>query len=441
MRYGAVDGSAFSFMTGCGEAYFAAFALALGLGELAAGLIGPVPQLIAACSMLFAHAFIIRLGSLKKWVVLLASIQASVFAPLTAIAVLGAAPAWLVYACVSLYWIGSIGGGAAWNAWATAMYPAAIRPRYFGRRTRLQQFFVLVGLVSGGAILQSIGSGNPGPGTAAYAILFAASGLARALSVAMLTRHSDPVPIPPGFRDVRLPEFAAGLRNHRGGKLLLAMVCLQATAMVAGPFFAPYMLAQLDLEYAEYMGVVGTMVLAKSLALPTIGELIKRIGARPVLLLGGFGIVPLSAMWVVSDHIAYLLLCQIISGVCWAAYELASFLLLFDTIPIRERVGLLARYNLVNTLASALGAAAGGALLGSLGTDANAYLTVFAVSSGLRLLAAPLLLRVERGEPSATDIPVRPISVGAGAASMDRPVLAGLDDTEPSEQPAESSPV
>lgn len=453
MRYGAIDGSAFSVMTGIGEAYFAAFAIALGLGEVATGLIGPLPQLLAACSMLFVHGLILRIGSLKRWVVLLAMVQACVFCPLAAIAVWGSAPVWLVYTLIAVYWTGSIGAGAAWNAWATAIYPAAIRPRYFGWRTRLQQLSVLVGLVAGGLVLHALSSDGEGDaaqgwlgggwldGTRVFAVLFIAAGLMRGLSVWMLCLHSDPVPIPAGFRDVGLPEFARGLRRHRGGKLMLAMLTLQAAAMVSGPFFAPYMLSELDLGYANYMIVIGVMVLSKSLALPHVGNLVKRVGARPVLLIGGIGIVPMSAMWVLSDNIWYLMFCQVCAGVVWAMYELSSFLMLFDTIPVRERVGLLARYNLINTLAIAAGAVGGAALLSALGTGASGYLTVFAVSSGVRLLAVPLLLRVEKGnEPLSTDVPLRPISVGAGAASMDRPVLAGLDDGgDEADGPDESS--
>ncbi len=443
MRLGVVDGTAFSVMTGVGEAYFAAFALAIGMSEVSAGLVGPVPQFAAACAMLFVHGVILRLRSLKRWVVLLASIQAMVFAPLTAIAVFGGAPAWVVFSLLAVYWTGTVGGGAAWNAWAAALYPSAIRARYFGWRTRLQQFGVLVGLVAGGAILQTSGGG--GAEGRVYAVLFALAGLARGVSVLMLSLHSDPVPIPDGFRDVGLREFAGGLRGHRGGRLLLAMLMLQGAAMFSAPFFAPYMLAQLEMSYGSYMALIGTMVLTKSLALPHLGGLIKRVGARPVLIAGGFGIVPMSIMWVGSEHIAYLLFCQVCSGVVWAAYELASFLLLFDTIPAGERVGLLARYNLINTLVSALGAGAGAVLLGAMGTGQDAYLTVFAVSSGLRLAAVPLLLRVERGAAAVThasEIPLRPIAVGPGGASMDRPVLAGLEanpNTGAADEPAGDS--
>jgi hypothetical protein len=39
-----LDGMAWSILVGCGETYFAAFVLSLGMGEVAAGLVSSVPM-------------------------------------------------------------------------------------------------------------------------------------------------------------------------------------------------------------------------------------------------------------------------------------------------------------------------------------------------------------------------------------------------------------
>ena len=85
---------------------------------------------------------------------------------------------------------------------------------------------------------------------------------------------------------------------------------------------------------------------------------------------------------------------QIVAGTCWASYELAVVLLFFEAVPHRERTGVITAYNLGLAVATLAGAGAGGIVLRMLGEDRNAYCTVFALSSLLRLATVPLLLRV-----------------------------------------------
>ena len=120
-----------------------------------------------------------------------------------------------------------------------------------------------------------------------------------------------------------------------------------------------------------------------------------------------------------SADIPYLVGVQCLAGAAWAAYELAVVLLFFEAASHRERTGVVTVYNLGHALAWVVGAASGGLLLRSLGEDRNAYFTVFAVSTVLRLAAIPLLRRVhlptqkskEAGEPDGD---------GEGSESLDR---------------------
>src|SRR5512138_90302 len=104
LRLSTADAMLFSVMVGCGEAYFVAFALAVGLGELLAGLVSSVPLLAGALLQLASPWAVRRLGSHKRWVVATAGLQALSFSPLAAAAFLGRVPAWLIFVCVGLYW-------------------------------------------------------------------------------------------------------------------------------------------------------------------------------------------------------------------------------------------------------------------------------------------------------------------------------------------------
>jgi hypothetical protein len=61
------EGVAWSVMVGIGETYFPAFALALGMGEVGAGLIASIPLLAGGLLQLVTPHGVTRLGSRRRW--------------------------------------------------------------------------------------------------------------------------------------------------------------------------------------------------------------------------------------------------------------------------------------------------------------------------------------------------------------------------------------
>src|SRR4249920_2779074 len=86
LRNSVSDGAAFSVMVGIGETYFPAFVLAMGMGEISAGLIASIPILVGAILQMVSPAAVVRLGSNRRWVVACVTVQAASFAPLVAAA-------------------------------------------------------------------------------------------------------------------------------------------------------------------------------------------------------------------------------------------------------------------------------------------------------------------------------------------------------------------
>src|SRR5882672_4659761 len=83
------DAIAASLMVGTGETYIAAFALALGLGDIVAGYAASGPFFAGAILQLVSPWGVRRLGSHRRWVVLCALLQAASFIPLCAAALYG----------------------------------------------------------------------------------------------------------------------------------------------------------------------------------------------------------------------------------------------------------------------------------------------------------------------------------------------------------------
>lgn len=437
LRLSTTDAMLFSTMVGCGEAYFVAFALALGMGEALAGLLSSIPLLAGALLQLAGPWAVSKLGSHKKWVVLTAGLQALSFIPMIIAALMGQMPAWLMFLCVGIYWALNLGGGPAWNTWIGTVVPNSVRARYFAFRTRSAQTALVASLVGAGLILhfgrQYYSTDGDTRYLSMYALLFLLAGLARLASTWCHTRISEPTPMPEGNRRVPFRAFLRGPSAVSGGRLLLYMLCVTMCAQLCVPFFVPYMLSELELSYTVFAGLLCCSFLGRILAMPFIGRFAQRFGPGNLLWIGGLGIIPLSATWVISPSPWFLVFVQLTSGIMWACYEMATMLLLLETIPARERTSVLTTQNALNATMIVLGAAAGAVVFKALGGGLRAYQTLFLASTCLRLGTIILLARVHiptigRLQP----ILFRTISMRPQFGGIGRPMLPSIDgDDEP----------
>lgn len=424
LRASTGDGAAFSVMVGSGETYLPAFVLALGHSERDSGLVAAVPRLAGAAVQLASPAGVRRLGSQRRWVVLCATLQALCFAPLAAGALAGSMSVGLVFLAASWYWASGLATGPAWNSWISTLVPPRLRARYFAARTRICQACLFLGLAAGGAILQA---GRAHARTRlAFAALFTLAGVSRWISSRFLARQSEPEPLPRDSRDVGLVELVRRFRRGADGRLILFMLAMTTAVQLSAPYFHPYMLKHLGLPYAHFTALLAASFVAKISALPLLGRLARRFGPNRLLWLGAAGIAPAAALWTLTDSFAWLVLVQVFVGAAWAAYELGTFLMIFETIRPEERTSVLTFLNLADALAMFAAACAGGALLQSMGSGHGAYLRLFWLSTGARLLTLPLLARVL----PAPGVPV-PLAIGTDAVrptggELDRPILPSL---------------
>jgi MFS family permease len=106
-------------------------------------------------------------------------------------------------------------------------------------------------------------------------------------------------------------------------------------------------------------------------------------------------------MWIPSQSFAVLVAVQVLSGAVWAAYDLATLLMFFETIPSQKRVGVLTVFNLANAGAVVAGSAVGGAVLAACSASRAAYLALFLISAVARAGALVMLVRVPRSVPAS----------------------------------------
>lgn len=427
------DGVAFSVMVGTGESYLAAFVLAAGLGEVAAGLIATVPMLGGAVLQLVSPWAVRKLRSHRRWVVACALLQALSFAPLIVQAWRGHASLALVYLAAAAYWGFGFATGPAWNTWVGSLIPPTERARFFARRSRWCQAAVLTALLGAGALLEWGDAGAERLGL--FGVLFSAAGLARLVSTGFLASQSEPAPLPEDHRHVSFLDFARRFRSRPEGatsdsRLLAYLLAMQVGVNVAAPFFTPYMLKHLGLSWTQFTVLTGVVFASRIVALPLLGRIAHRHGARGLMWAGALGITPLPVLWLVSDAYPALLAIQITAGVAWGAVELAILLSFFEHIHASERTGVLTIYNLANAVAIAAGAALGSVVFDALGGGRTAYAALFAISTTGRALALLALRGVRDVSVPEAPLELRTVAVRPNAGALQRPILptAQADD-------------
>lgn len=434
-----VDAGFYGGMIGCGETYFAAFALAAGLGETAAGLVASVPLVTGGTLQLISPWAIAWLGDLRRWIVLGAVLQALTFLPLALAAWQGSISMTILLVLASLYWASGLATGPAWNTWIERVVPDRMRTRFFSRRTRLQQTTTFAGLLLAGGALQWCS--QRGWEFAGFAALFLVAAGCRLLSAWQLYRTGE---LPPASRGVRVTAKSRrrpkAWRVIAAKRLLVYLVLMQVFLQFSGPYFVPYMLEQLDFSYGTFVLLISLAFVSKVVSMSMWGRVAERAGASRVLWLGGVGLVPLAALWIPSSNVWWLASMQVLSGVAWGAYELGFFLLFFETLPADRRTQLLTLYNFANTAAMAIGAAAGAAFLYHFGLSSRTYHGLFALSSVGRLACLLVLSGIRLPRLQLHSIRLRVLSVRPGAASMAAPVIASASPAEVADSPTPPQP-
>lgn len=428
------DGILFSIMVGVGESYLPAFVLAAGHGAVASGLIASVPPLAGAFLQLVTPFAVRRLRSYRRWVVLCAGLQALSFVPLVAGALRGTIGMRWIAASAVAYWAFGLATSPAWNAWVTSLVGPSIRARFFARRNQWAQGALLAGLVVAGLVLDAGPGTGPAPWT--FGALFAAAMAARLASAAFIARQSEPPGLASSHAGLGARELWTEVSRPGTGRLFAYLLGMQVAVHVAAPYFTPFMLERLALSYGEFMALTAAAFAARVAVLPLLGILVEGRGARFLMGAGAAGIVPLPALWLVSDHFGYLLVLQLFSGTVWAAVELATLLSFFERIHDHARASVLTVYNLASAAAMAGGAALGAQLIAWTGEATIAYGLVFAASSAARLLALPLLRSSAAAPAEHVDLQLRTLAVRPSAGALQRPVLATLPE-EP-EEPEET---
>ncbi|MEW5874306.1 MAG: MFS transporter [Candidatus Zixiibacteriota bacterium] len=410
LRYSVYDALAHAAMLGLGESYFVAFAVSIGASAVEIGYLTTGPLLIGSLLQLLSPAVVARVGSRRRVVVSLAFLQALMYLPLVGLAWTAgrgpASPVLILIGVATVYHSALLFINPVWQSWMGDLLAASIKGRYLGFRNLAAGAVHLLIFLGSGVYLNLSASEGRGR-TTAFAVMFMLAFVARGISVLYLRRQHEPRmaadPVPAERVTLRRLLFRRGEFNSAA--LIFYLAAMNFSVYIAVPFFSPLMFRGLRFTYLEYTLVSASAILAKFAMMPFWGRMCDRHGARRILLFSGISVAMIPFYWCFLDVPWLLGVAELFSGASWAAFELASFYFLLDTISPERRSRLLSLSQALTGVSVFAGMNVG-AFLASVGTFQGSSLLLPIFASGVaRLVVGALFWRRIREVRSV--VPIR----------------------------------
>jgi MFS family permease len=310
---------------------------------------------------------------------------------------------WAMVAIVALSALFIAMNNTAWLSWLGDLIPPRLRGRYFGRRNMVIAAVGMTVPLAGSALIDTWKSEFNPQAPGGFLIVFCV-GIICGLAALVVQWRMPEMPLVPRQGAPFFSRLSIPLRDVNFRRFICFHLCWGWSVNLAAPFFAVYMLKDLQLSYTFVTALASLTALTNMVGMRFWGQMTDRFSAKPVSLLGGLGAAFLPGIWLATTVISpwvVLPLVHVLGGFAWSAFNLNVNTLLLALAPTRERSIYLSVYAALTGLTAAAAPIVGGLLGRVLQSGAvplpswlDAYLFLFALSCLLRLLSLLLFLRV-----------------------------------------------
>lgn len=391
LRFSILDGIFYALMIGMGDSFLSPFAIFLSASNLEVALLASLPLALGSIFQLFSNDFLYFCGSRKKAVCWGVFLQGWIFIPMFCIFFMDSHRViWFIF-CVAIYRICGMIIGPIWNSWMGDLVPSQTRGKYFASRSRVMELSTFLSLLMAGYFLKRISS-NYGNAFNGFLILFLISYFCRMMSCFFLSRKCEPEYHAKEHHKLPFSDFLKKEEFKECRSFVFYLSLMNLAVYLGAPFFAPYMLNEIKLNYFNFTIVNATAVFAKIISMPAWGMASDQFGAKRLLMVAGL-LMPMSPiMWFFSHNFYYLILIQIYSGFVWAGFELCAFNVMFEITKSDTRVECISYYNVINGLSLFCGSILGAFFINTTGSSVM-YLYIFLISGCLRYIISFLYIR------------------------------------------------
>ena len=389
------EGSATAFMSGAGESYIVPYALALNANNAQIGFLTSFVNLFGAIAQIFGGRFTYKF-SRRKIILFSVFMQATMWLIILGLGLLvwkGIINGYAVSILIILYCLYAIIGNLSGPSWFSLMGDIVKkneRGEYFSRRNKIVTLIGLIVTLAAAFFLDYMK--EIGLLIVGFAFLFLIASIGRYVSTFLLTKHYYPKNKAKKESYFGFFQFIKKAPRNNFGKFVIYVGLINLTTNFAGPFFAVYMLKELNYSYIWFTIVILSALIFTILSIPIWGKIGDKYGNKQLLKIGSY-IIPFGAiLWLFSKNpIVIILTSQLAAGVGWAGFNLAASNFIYDAVTPQRRGICVAYFNTVNGIGIFLGAIAGGLFAQYIHIGfINTFLLIFLIS-GLARAAVVLI--------------------------------------------------
>lgn len=400
LRNSFLDGAFCSAMIGFTDQYITPFAIALKATSAQIGMLTAFPNLISSLVQLKSADVTEHLRSRIRIIRIFVLLHALMFLPIFLIPVIFSAnrALWLIL-FVTLAASFNAFPGPAWVSLMADHIPSRSRGKYFGWRNKSLGIITVTCALLAGFILNVFGKDK----LVGFMVILGLAFVSRFISWYFLSKMYEPPIRVTREHYFTFLDFVKRIKESNFAKFVLYVASISFAVNMSGPFFAVFMLRDLNLSYATYTIIVTSSTIATLLTMGIWGRHADLVGNIKVIRLTSFFLPIIPVLWLFSHNLAYLILIQLFGGYVWAGYNLSVFNFVYDAVMPEKRTRCVSYFNVINGIAICCGALSGGFLAKNL-PDIFGYklLSLFLLSGILRAISAstvlPMIKEVRRVE-------------------------------------------
>jgi len=387
--------------------YQAPSVIAVGANAQSVSILATLVNLCLALISFKAPSIIEKIGVTKRGAIMFAVSNVLTWVPLVLVfflAHMGIAPPW-----IAILWLINIMPGMLLSFqkdnWLSNSVPEQVLGKYLGKRLAIKSGFYLAAFFSFGYLMDSLGENN----LSAFGLVFLIATASTVIYSLIYSKMYDP-----GKKSIYhgkenslkikfgLKDYLVELKEKKLDKFVVFTGLINVSIGLSAPFYAVYMLQDQKFSYMSYTVIIAVEFLARIISGPLWGKFADKKGNIQVLKIVSRIVPALPICWLFSTNIGYLATIQVLSGICWGAFDLSTQSYLYKVAPSATKLHYIVYTRSLMLFAVAVGGLAGSFLIKDIfEIFGSKLLTVFMISGFLRAAVVMFLM------PKLIDLAVR----------------------------------
>jgi hypothetical protein len=341
--------------------------IAAGANAQTVSILATIVNLCLSLVCLKAPTLIEKLGLTKMGAMKLAFTNMLTWIPLMLaffLSYLGVTPMW-----IAMLWLINIMPAMLVSFqkdnWLSNIVPDRSLGKYLGQRLAIKSGFYLAAFFSLGYMMDRLGQDK----LSNFGLVFLLAVVVTFFDFLIFSFMHDP-------RKAAAPVMAAapkikfGLKDYLGDlvqkkldKFVIFTGLINVSIGLSAPFYAVYMLQEKNFSYMSYTVIISVEFLARIISGPFWGKFADKKGNIQVLKIVSRIVPVLPLCWLFSTNLGYLAVIQLMSGICWGAFDLSTQSYLYKVAPQSTKLHYIVYTRSIMLFSVAMGGLAGSFLI------------------------------------------------------------------------------